>query len=72
MSNTETWIILTLLAGFVGYLALIIIAVSRLLRIHRKTAMDTVGAVIWLFVIFTFPFLGSLAYLLYSPRQGRG
>lgn len=68
MTSTENWLIVIILAGFVGYLALIALAVWRLLHTHRHTTMDTVGAVVWLFVIFGFPFLGSLAYLFYGRK----
>ncbi|MCI1257393.1 MULTISPECIES: PLD nuclease N-terminal domain-containing protein [Corynebacterium] len=60
----------TALAVLLGVLALalLVLVISALVSIVRADALTTGGKVLWAVVVFAFPFIGSLAWLIW----GRG
>lgn len=47
---------------------LIMLALRRILKRHQLGLIDGTGAIIWIFVFFLCPLLGSLGYLVLTRR----
>lgn len=68
LGETEIRLILQVMLLVLIHPVLVMLALRRILKRHKLELIDTTGAVLWIFLFFLCPILGSLGYLLVTRR----
>lgn len=68
LGEEELRLILLFTGFFLVHPVLVLLALRRVLKRHQLGLLETQGAVLWIFLFFLCPFLGSLGYLLVTRR----